>query len=262
MLSFSRFSLPASRFCGLTALGLVALATPHPASAQSYTSVTNFAKNGNIQQNLQASFPSGAFTANNSFATPFNIVPDNNGNNFEQILGIGTTLTINVGAFGVSNVYILLNAYSPQPGSQIASVEFLGSSGADQTFTLTGGDQIRDFYQGTHANSINGITTQNAFSIVGPGGAGTGNVSTGLYGTYVLDEQDFQLNAAFLTQTLHSIEITNTANDSNPILLGLTTATPAAVPEASTTVSLGLLLMLGLGGVAIAAKRKKSAAAA
>jgi hypothetical protein len=33
---------------------------------------------------------------------------------------------------------------------------------------------------------------------------------------------------------------------------------PAAVPEASTTVSLGLLLMLGLGGMAVAKKRKKS----
>ena len=33
---------------------------------------------------------------------------------------------------------------------------------------------------------------------------------------------------------------------------------PAAVPEASTTVSLGLLLALGMGGIAVAAKRKKS----
>ena len=35
---------------------------------------------------------------------------------------------------------------------------------------------------------------------------------------------------------------------------------PEAVPEASTTVSLGLLLALGLGGVMIAAKRKKQSA--
>jgi hypothetical protein len=33
---------------------------------------------------------------------------------------------------------------------------------------------------------------------------------------------------------------------------------PAAVPEASTTVSLGLLLILGLGGMIVAKKRKKS----
>jgi len=38
------------------------------------------------------------------------------------------------------------------------------------------------------------------------------------------------------------------------------TVVPAAVPEASTTASLGLLLALGLGGVVIAAKRKKASA--
>ena len=37
---------------------------------------------------------------------------------------------------------------------------------------------------------------------------------------------------------------------------------PAAVPEASTTVSFGVLLMLGLGGMTVAAKRRKSAAQA
>ena len=37
-----------------------------------------------------------------------------------------------------------------------------------------------------------------------------------------------------------------------------TSATPA-VPEASTTVSFGLLLALGLGGITVAAKRRKSA---
>lgn len=36
------------------------------------------------------------------------------------------------------------------------------------------------------------------------------------------------------------------------------TVTPAAVPEASTTVSLGLLLALGLGGVVVAAKKKRA----
>jgi len=35
-------------------------------------------------------------------------------------------------------------------------------------------------------------------------------------------------------------------------------AAPAAVPEASTTVSLGLLLAFGMGGLVVAAKRKKS----
>ena len=41
--------------------------------------------------------------------------------------------------------------------------------------------------------------------------------------------------------------------------IGTLTASPAAVPEASTTVSLGLLLALGLGGMVVVAKRKKTA---
>ena len=41
-------------------------------------------------------------------------------------------------------------------------------------------------------------------------------------------------------------------------LATLPTSIPAAVPEASTTVSLGLLLALGLGGGVIAARRKKT----
>ena len=39
----------------------------------------------------------------------------------------------------------------------------------------------------------------------------------------------------------------------------LTLAAPPAVPEASTTVSFGLLLMLGLGGLVVAARRKRAA---
>jgi len=40
----------------------------------------------------------------------------------------------------------------------------------------------------------------------------------------------------------------------------IVSATPAAVPEASTTISFGLLLALGLGAVAV--RKKKAAAAA
>ncbi|MGI4789240.1 MAG: hypothetical protein ACRYFS_10385 [Janthinobacterium lividum] len=39
------------------------------------------------------------------------------------------------------------------------------------------------------------------------------------------------------------------------------TLTSAPVPEASTTVSLGLLMALGLGGLAVSAKRRKASAA-
>ena len=43
-----------------------------------------------------------------------------------------------------------------------------------------------------------------------------------------------------------------------PAGLAFGPSSPAAVPEASTTVSLGLLLSLGLGGMVVAAKRRKA----
>ena len=50
----------------------------------------------------------------------------------------------------------------------------------------------------------------------------------------------------------------------NPYHLGLddVSVTPGAVPEASTTVSFGLLLALGMGGIVIASKKKTKAAKA
>ena len=242
----------------LAVLGLVALG-PTVAQAQAYTPITNFAKNGNSQQILQKTFPSGSFTANNSFVTPFLITADGNGNNFEQLNNFGTTLTINVGLFGVSDVYTLLNAYSPVSGAQIATVEFVGSGGADQTFSLIAGNQIRDFYQGSFANTLNGTTSKNAYSVFGQGGAGTSNSSTGATGTYVVDEQAFHLAPAFASQTLNSIKIVNadSSRSATPLLLGVTAAS-SPVPEASTTVSLGLLLALGLGGLVVAGRRRRA----
>ncbi len=52
----------------------------------------------------------------------------------------------------------------------------------------------------------------------------------------------------------------DTANSPNTPSLQPTITAPPAVPEASTTVSFGLLLVLGLGGVMIAKKRKKRSA--
>jgi hypothetical protein len=46
----------------------------------------------------------------------------------------------------------------------------------------------------------------------------------------------------------------------NNVTLDIFTAAPA-VPEASTTVSFGLLLALGMGGVVVAAKRKRAQSA-
>ena len=53
------------------------------------------------------------------------------------------------------------------------------------------------------------------------------------------------------------VQSIDTGESANGTTLG--PSTPPAVPEASTTVSLGLLLALGMGGLVVAGKRKKSA---
>lgn len=49
-----------------------------------------------------------------------------------------------------------------------------------------------------------------------------------------------------------------TTSGTRQLVSGFLIETPAAVPEASTTVSFGLLLALGLGGAAVAARKKKA----
>ena len=184
-----------------------------------YSYVTNFTKTHDIQTNLIKQFPTGIFTADNSFATPFDITADASGDNFYDA---DRPLTISTSLPEVSDVYMLMNAYSPPPGEALATVEFIGSQGADQTFTLINGVDARDFYHGIWANTIDGAATQNAFTINNVrGAAGTGNVNTGSTGTYVVDEIDFALIPAFADETLTAIKITP-LGDGTPILLGVT----------------------------------------
>jgi hypothetical protein len=77
------------------------------------------------------------------------------------------SFTVNVGVAGVTDVYTLMNAYAPTSGFALTTVEFIGSGGADQTFTLVNGVDVRDYFQGAFANTINGTTTQQAFSVSG-----------------------------------------------------------------------------------------------
>jgi len=188
----------------------------------------DFPKTNNIQTGLIKEFPTGTFVTTNSFATPFVINSNSSGDNYYDG---GGQLNISADVFGATNVYTLINAYAPPAGAQLATVEFIGSGGADETFTLVNGVDVRDFYQGVFANTINGTTTQNAFSVSGVQDAGgTGNVNTGDVGTYLVDEQDFSLMPAFETQTLTEIVLTDLNGGGTPILLGVT----AAVPEPTT----------------------------
>jgi len=188
-----------------------------------YVPITDFAKTGNAQANLQSSFPAGLYTSTNSFATPFNITTNASGKNYSEIVGAGSTLVIsNLNLPSVAEVFTLMNAYSPVAGP-LASVEFIGSAGADQTFTLVGGVELRDFFQGSWEDTINGVTAQTAYQTNSvQGAAGTGNTQTGLTGTYRLDEQKFTLTNTFLGQYLRTIKITNLNGNSTPFVVGIT----------------------------------------
>jgi hypothetical protein len=195
----------------------------------------------NIQSGLLSTFPTGIFTANNSLATPFNI-PGAVGNcgpagnspcNFYDGFGFsgnGNSIVMNVSIASPTDVYTLMNAYQPPAGEQLATIQFIGGGGASLTFSLIGGEDIRDYYQGGFVNSlsngVSGVEAVNAFSCTDPtnclGSGGTGDVETGNTGGYVIDEQHFSLGAAFAGQTLTQIIITDTNDGSNPILLGIT----------------------------------------
>jgi hypothetical protein len=119
----------------------------------------------------------------------------------------------------------------PWPGNS-GYVVFYGSKGAKAAFALVAGADIRDYYYGSYAttlsNDVANVKASPVFSCIDPksclGSGGTGNVATGDKGTYVIDQQAYQLPAAFKTQNLIEIAIVDSYADSSPILLGLTAA--------------------------------------
>jgi hypothetical protein len=200
------------------------------AEAASVTTHLAFTFTHDIQTNLIKEFPTGKFAPAGTWKASFSIpkANPNSTRNPYNFYDAGQTLTISTSIYGVTSVYTLMNAYSPPDGATIATVTFTGSAGATKSFALVAGTNIRDFYQGEYANSINGTTTRNAFMVQDVQDAGgTGNVNTGAVGTYVVDEQQFKLPAAFHSQTLTQITITPSGSGT-PILLGATAKSETA----------------------------------
>ncbi len=142
--------------------------------------------------------------------------------------GPGTvSLTIPVGVSGVTSVFTLLNTMWGQFGPQaFLFVTFKGSSGVSATMPLVGNVNVRDYNNDGGDNSINNTSTVQAWT------NGLGQR---------LDRQEYILPAAFASQVLTSVTITDTGNQppallpSRAIFSALTVSTcPAYVTETIT----------------------------
>jgi hypothetical protein len=148
----------------------------------------------------------------------------NNVWNADQAAGGGSgtvSITVPINVAKVKTVYTLMNTYWGSTQSGLLSVTFTGSAGATWTVNLVGGTNIRDYNQ-------NGSTTDSILCQL-PGAVGktaTVNAWVNNQGQR-LDEQVFELPAAFRTQTLISMTITDNgnANEQRSFLAALTVST-------------------------------------
>lgn len=120
--------------------------------------------------------------------------------------GSGTvSITIPINVAKVKTVYTLINTYWGSTQSGLLSVTFTGSAGATWTFNPIGGTNIRDYNDGSYTDTI-------ACQL--PNGVGkSATINAWVNGDgQRLDEQVFELPAAFRTQTLVSITLTDNGN--------------------------------------------------
>jgi hypothetical protein len=121
--------------------------------------------------------------------------------------GSGTvSVTIPVNVAKVATVYTLMNTGWGTTQSGLLSVTFTGSGGATWTANLVGNANVRDYNQ-------NGSTTNSILCQL-PGATGkSATINAWVNGAgQRLDEQVYELPAAFHTQTLVSITITDSGN--------------------------------------------------
>lgn len=207
-----------------------------------------------------ASAQSHVYTLNNTFA-------DANGGS--SLSPDGGTLSASGYTFGPNQGLTLSNAINPTNYS------------IDMTFSLTdlgGYRKLVDFKNLTSDNglyllngSLNFFPIATGPAVVAPNQSvevlltrdgATGLVTGSLNGVQQFSFMDSNNIATFDSpnNVIHFFEDDNATGqrEASGGTVTRITINPPAVPEASTTVSLGLLLALGLGGVVVAGKRKRA----
>ncbi len=94
-----------------------------------------------------------------------------------------------------TRVYTLINSFYGAPGTLLGTIEFIGTGGAQASFDLVEGMNVRDFNNGVFVNTVSQALPSISFA----GGQGR------------LDRQSFDLPASFLGQTLTEIRLTGIA---------------------------------------------------
>jgi hypothetical protein len=192
------------------AMGLAQAAVKPPTTTVDISSIVNTTWCASEIINC-STFPFGAQTYD---GIPYVILGNSHGtaNNFwsSEIAadgGSGTvSVTVPINIAKVKTIYTLMNTLWGTTQSGLLSVTFTGSAGATWTVNLVGGTNVRDYNQ-------NGSTTDTILCQL-PGAAGkTATVNAWVNGEgQRLDEQVFELPAAFRTQTLVSMTITDSGN--------------------------------------------------
>ena len=138
--------------------------------------------------------------------------------------GIGT-LTIPIGVAGVTSAFTLINTTCGQPGPlAYLSITFNGSNGATATQKLVGGVNVRDYNNDGCVDTVNNTSTVQIWT------NGLGQR---------LDRQEYILPAAFASQTLTSVTITDAGNENfqRAIFSALTVSTCHSYVTEGVTIS-------------------------
>ena len=187
-----------------------------------------------------------------------------NGGSFQPIVQFDNAPSGN----NASSYFLLDAGRQDTAGNPISLDLTTGGNGAAQTLTGSRGtdptglhQEVATFSGFTTPGSVGNITLYYDGLQIGQKTATDTFDSLGATGFDSIGGANVNFPNNFFTGSLTDVRIYNGALSSSQVAASfLAGPNFAPVPEASTTVSLGLLLVLGLSGMSVAAKRRKSIA--